>query len=190
MSDAPFTGAGEDTPLVGEIVADAPLPADLPDDPEEAVRHVVGLLHQTREEADSRLADLQRLAAEFENYRKRVARDRDEFIVRATQSLVAELLPVLDSLDGALAAGDDHPLFNGVRSTRQLLGDLLAREGLEVIPAVGLPFDPEVHEAVSGGGSGHLVVTAELRRGYKLGGRVLRPSLVEVTVEDPDGGGR
>lgn len=118
-------------------------------------------------------------------------RERDEIVMRSTQALVRELLPVLDSFDGALAAAaGDERLLAGLRSTHQLLVDVLAREGLEPIAALGTPFDPAVHEAVSGGGTGHLVVTAEMRRGYLLGGRVLRPSLVAVATDNPGSGDR
>ncbi len=132
-----------------------------------------------------------RAVADLENYRKRAQRERDELVARASQTLIRDLLPVLDSFDGALeavaTAGDDR-LITGIRSTHQLLMDILAREGVEAIPAAGLAFDPTLHEAVSGGGSGDLVVTAEMRRGYSLGGRVLRPSLVAVATEDLDSG--
>ncbi len=158
---------------------------DLPDDPDDAIAYLLDALQRSQDEATSHLGDLQRVAAEFENYRKRALRERDEIVTRATQSLVHELLPVLDSFDGALAtvAAADDGLLAGIRSTHQLLMDVLARQGLEAIPAAGLPFDPTLHEAVSGGGSGHLVVIAEMRRGYALHGRVLRPTLVAVAAE-------
>ena len=160
---------------------------ELPSDPEEAIAFLLEALRGAQGEAASYLGDLQRLAADFENYRKRSQRERDELVTRASQSLVHDLLPVLDSFDGALTAAatpGDEAFLAGIRSTHQLLMDVLARQGLEAIPAAGLPFDPSLHEAVSGGGTGHLVVTAEMRRGYALRGRVLRPSLVAVAAED------
>lgn len=189
MTDEVIAGRDE-SPVVGELVED-PRPADLPEDPEEAVAFLLDALRTSQDEAGSYLGDLQRVAADFENFRKRAARERDEIVMRSTQALVRELLPVLDSFDGALeaaAASNDERLAAGIRSTHQLLVDLMAREGLEPIPAAGLPFDPALHEAVAGGGTGHLVVTAEMRRGYALHGRVLRPSLVAVAVDDPGGG--
>jgi molecular chaperone GrpE len=72
----------------------------------------------------------------------------------------------------------------GMRNLHQQLVAVLRTEGLEPIEAAGAAFDPELHEAVSGGGDGHLVVTTEARRGYTLNGRVLRPTLVEVAAED------
>lgn len=174
--------------MIGEIVEEAN-PIDLPQDPDEAIAYLFGELRSARLEADSYLTDLQRVAADFENYRKRALRERDEIVMRSTQTLVRELLPVLDSFDGALtAAADNEHLLAGLRSTHQLLVDVLSREGLEPIEALGMPFDPSVHEAVSGGGTGHLVVIAEMRRGYLLRGRVLRPSLVAVAAEDPGSG--
>ena len=188
MSDAADRGTADPSPVIGEIVEEAN-PIDLPQDPDEAIAYLLGELRSARLEADSYLTDLQRVAADFENYRKRALRERDEIVMRSTQALVRELLPVLDSFDGALAAaaGDQH-LLAGLRSTHQLLVDALSREGLEPIAALGTPFDPSVHEAVSGGGTGHLVVTAEMRRGYLLRGRVLRPSLVAVAADDPRNG--
>ncbi len=172
---------------MGEIVEEG-WPADLPEDPDAAIAYLLDALRLAREEADSYLADLQRVAADFENFRKRTQRERDEIVARSTQGLVGDLLPVLDSFDGALAAAEavgDEKLLAGLQSTHQLLVGVLAREGLEPIPARGLPFDPAMHEAVSGGGTGHLVVTAEMRRGYTLRGKVIRPSLVTVAAAEP-----
>ena len=167
----------------------APPFADLPDDPAEAVPVLEAALAESRLALDSRTEDLQRVAAEFENFRKRAARDREELVDRATQRLVEALLPVLDSLDGALAHEAETPgedaMLNGMQGTRRQLLDVLAKEGLEIVPGVGEPFDPAVHEAVMGGGDGHLVVTEEMRRGYALRGRVIRPAM--VTVGDADG---
>jgi molecular chaperone GrpE len=185
-----MSGHNDESPIVGEVVEDG-LPADLPEDPETAVAFLLDALRATRGKATSYLGDLQRVAADFENYRKRTARERDEIVMRSTQRLVSELLPVLDSFDGALeaaTASGDERLAAGIRSTHQLLVDVLAREGLEPIAAAGMPFDPSLHEAVAGGGTGHLIVTAEMRRGYALHGRVLRPTLVAVAIDDPGGG--
>ena len=161
---------------------------DLPDDPQEAVSVLMGALTTTRADAAGVIDDLQRLAAEFENFRKRSARERDEIVRRSSQRLVEALLPVLDSFDNAFTHEPSTPgeesMLEGIRSTQQQLLDVLAREGLEIVVTVGEPFDPNVHEAVMGGGSGHLVVTAEMRRGYTLGGRVIRPAMVGVSDAD------
>ena len=168
----------------------APVLADLPADPAEALPVLIEALAEARLAVDARTDDLQRIAAEFDNYRKRTARDRDEVVRLSSQRLVEALLPVLDSFDGALGHEASTPaeeaMLDGMQSTYQQLMDALGKEGLEVVPAVGEPFDPMVHEAVMGGGAGHLVVTAEMRRGYTLGGRVIRPAMVGVADADEE----
>ncbi len=163
---------------------------DLPDDREQAVGVLLDALATARVAADSYLEDLQRVAAEFENFRKRAARDREDTMARAAQRVVQALLPVLDSFDQAWAHQAQTPgeeqVLAGVRGTFHQLWDVLAKEGLEIIPAVGEGFDPEVHEAVAGGGDGDLMVSQELRRGYTLKGRVLRPAMV-VVAPRPEG---
>ena len=180
--------AGSAEEPTAEQVAPAPLLADLPEDPAAAMPVLIEALAESRLALDGRTEDLQRVAADFENYRKRAARERDDLVTRATQRLVEALLPVLDSLDNALGheAGTpgEEAMLGGMRGTRQQLLDVLAKEGLEIVPGAGEPFDPAVHEAVMGGGDGDLVVTGEMRRGYLLSGRVIRPAM--VMVGDPD----
>lgn len=163
---------------------------DLPDDPGEAMQALLRELAQARTQAESHLDDLRRVAAEFENFRKRMLREQTQQVERASERVVGGLLPVLDSFDLALSHDPSSPaeqkLLDGVQRTHALLMDVLAREGLEPIPGQGHPFDPEVHEAVSAPGEpgeGELVVTEELRPGYRLAGRVLRPALVAVGTE-------
>ncbi|MEE9184353.1 MAG: nucleotide exchange factor GrpE [Acidimicrobiia bacterium] len=138
-----------------------------------------------REEADEYVDDLKRVAADFENFRKRSERDLLDNAARASQRVVENLLPVLDSFDLAVAQApatdNEATLFKGVLGTRQQLMDTLAKEGLEPIPSVGELFDPEVHEAARVVEDAEpLVVVAEMRRGYRLGGRVIRAALVVV----------
>ena len=158
---------------------------ELPEDPAEAVEILIGRLHAVKESEAARLDDLQRIAAEFENFRKRSERDQEEMTARASQRVVAALLPVLDSFDGAFGHDAQSPgeelLLSGVQGTFHQLMEVLGREGLAVIPTEGEPFDPTIHEAVAGGGGEDLMVAGEMRRGYTLGGRVLRPALVAVT---------
>ncbi len=189
--------SAEETPEVApEATPETPtidphdLGLELPEDPSEAVQVLLAELAEARSEADSYLEDLRRVAADFENYRRRTLRDQAENIERAAERVVSSLLPVLDSLDAALATEPTTPteqkLVDGMRNTRDLLLATLAREGLEVIPTLGVEFDPEVHEAAiapAESGDGPLVVTDELRRGYKLHGRMLRPALVAVGHE-------
>lgn len=166
---------------------------DLPEDPDEARTMLVEQLLATRQEAGEYLETMQRIAAEYDNYRKRAERDESEIVMRASQRVVHALLPSLDSFDGALAYEAQTPteekLLDGMRGTHQLLLETLAREGFEPIPAIGETFDPAVHEAAAGpaGTEGDLVVTQELRRGYTLRGRVVRPTLVIVEPADEHG---
>jgi molecular chaperone GrpE len=135
-------------------------------------------------ERDEYLNDLKRVAAEFDNFRKRVARDQESLVIRATERLVKELLPVLDDLERALQAAEQHEeakLEEGVRLVHRQLAESLRREGLEEIPTDG-KFDPHVHEALlsqpSEDEEGTIVEV--LQKGYRLGDRVLRPARVIV----------
>lgn len=163
----------------------------LPDDPEEATRILLRELSEARQEAGETLANLQRLAAEFDNFRKRTQRDQLENVQRAGQRVIESILPTLDSLSAALAieatSETEEKMLEGMRGTESLLLEALAGEDFAPIGAVGEPFDPAVHEAVSViPGQGDQVVVQELRKGYTMRGRVIRPSLVIVghTSED------
>ncbi|MDX1448298.1 MAG: nucleotide exchange factor GrpE [Acidimicrobiia bacterium] len=158
---------------------------DLPDDPDEAKQVLLRAVHEARTEAGTYLDDLRRVAADFDNFRKRAIRDQQHIVDRASERVLQNMLPVLDSFDAALAiepnTETEENLLRGMRSTRAQLMDVLAKEGLEPIETVGEPFDPEVHEAVmTSGGDGPLIVSQELRRGYTLRGRVLRAALVAL----------
>ena len=158
---------------------------ELPDDPDEAIELLLFELATAREEATSYLDDLKRVAADFDNYRKRTTREGAVMFDRATEKVVRSLMPVLDTFDAALHAAPktetEKQLYSGMLNTREQLLNALKEEGLEVIPTIDEPFDPEVHEpAGAPAGDGDLVVTAELRRGYRLGGKVLRAALVSL----------
>ena len=144
-------------------------------------------------ERDEHLNDLKRVAAEFENYRKRVLRDQESLVARAHERLVKELLPVLDDLERALAAAEEHEeakLEEGVRLVHRELADALAREGLAEIETNGV-FDPHVHEALlsqpSEAAEGSVLEVVQ--KGYRLGDRVLRPARVVVAGPQEDDGG-
>jgi molecular chaperone GrpE len=142
-------------------------------------------LEELEAERDEYLADLQRVAAEFENYRKRVARDQENLATRAHERLVKELLPVLDDLERALEAAEEHEearLEEGVRLVHRELQEALAKEGLVEIETNGR-FDPHVHEALLSQPSDkdEGSVLEVLQRGYRLGDRVLRPARVVVS---------
>jgi molecular chaperone GrpE len=162
---------------------------ELPEEPEAAIQLLLTELADARDEAGSYLADLQRLAADFDNFRKRMLRDQAENIERASQRVVVGLMPTIDTLEAATGTEAETPvekkLLDGVRGTLNLLLDTLAKEGLEAIPTVGSEFDPELHEAVLAPepGEGRLIVTQEMRRGYTLKGRLLRAALVAVDHE-------
>ncbi|WP_036506542.1 MULTISPECIES: nucleotide exchange factor GrpE [Nocardia] len=131
-------------------------------------------------ELSERTADLQRLTAEYANYRRRVDRDRKAAIDSAKAAVVTELLGVLDDLDRARAHGD---LESGpLKSVADKLADALQKQGLEEFGAEGEPFDPTLHEAVQHEGEGHNpVIGVVMRKGYRFGDRVLRHALVGVT---------
>ena len=126
---------------------------------------------------------LQRLQADFENYRKRVVRASDDAAVRSTGGLVATLLPVLDAFDLAQAhfeSGESEEAM-ALTQARALLLDSLAKQGLERIDAVDVGFDPQVHDAVvHEAGEGEQVIVEVLRAGYRWKGAVLRPAMVRV----------
>ncbi|WP_280447188.1 nucleotide exchange factor GrpE [Nocardia cyriacigeorgica] len=131
-------------------------------------------------ELAERTADLQRLTAEYANYRRRVDRDRKAAVDAAKAGVVTELLGVLDDLDRARAHGD---LESGpLKSVADKLSDALRKQGLEEFGSEGEPFDPTLHEAVQHEGSGHdPVIGLVMRKGYRFGDRVLRHALVGVT---------
>ena len=158
-----------------------------------APEHIEEKLAALEAERDEHLNDLKRVAAEFENYRKRVLRDQESLVARAHERLVKELLPVLDDLERALAAAEEHEeakLEEGVRLVHRELDDALAREGLAEIETDG-QFDPHVHEALLSQPSSEEegTVIEVVQKGYKLGDRVLRPARVVVAApQEADGG--
>jgi molecular chaperone GrpE len=134
---------------------------------------------------DVRTGDLQRLTAEYANYRKRVDRDRESVLVSAKASLAGELLSVLDDIERAAAHGD---LTGAFKAVADKLVATLQKAGLAPFGQNGEPFDPSVHEAVQHDTSPDVAgptVTAVFRRGYQLGDRILRAALVAVTDHEP-----
>jgi molecular chaperone GrpE len=136
-------------------------------------------------ERDEYLGLLQRVQADFENYRKRAARDQERLVAYAHERLVRELLPVLDDLERTLEAAERHEeaaLVDGVKLVEQSLRKALEKEGLAEIETDG-PFDPHVHEAMltqSREGAEPGSVVDVLQRGYRLGDKVVRPARVIV----------
>ena len=157
---------------------------------EAAVESDLSQLTQLEGERAELLDTLRRVQADFENYRKRMLREQTALVERATERLVEDLLPVLDSFDGALGslAAPDTPeaekVRDGVVGIRTQLVSVLERAGLEPIDATGAVFDPNEHEAVlQDDGDGEQHVGEVMRTGYRLKGRVLRPAMVRVTRE-------
>jgi molecular chaperone GrpE len=146
-------------------------------------------------ERDQYLDALQRLKAEFDNYRKRTERDRQAVVLGATREVVRDLLPVMDNLERAVAAlgGGGQEIVAGLEMVRGQLAGLLAGHGVEEIEAAGREFDPTVHEAVAQVPSpqhpdGAVVQVVE--KGYRMSEHVLRPSRVVVATTPPSAGSR
>jgi molecular chaperone GrpE len=181
----PRRGPGEppgspETPSTGPLRGQAASP---PVDETEALRA----------ENEELIDSLQRLKAEFDNYRKRAARDQEQLVARAHERLVKELLPVVDDLERVLQAAEQHEeakLEEGVRLVHRALAAALSREGLEEVPVDG-KFDPYVHESLlsqpSEAEEGSVIEV--LQKGYKLGDRVLRPARVVVAGPKEEPGG-
>ncbi len=136
-----------------------------------------------------RTADLQRLTAEYANYRRRVDRDREAVLVNARAQFVGELLTVLDDIERAGAHGDLNGPF---KSVADKLVSVVQKLGLEPFGVEGEPVDPSVHEAVQHEsadvtGPTVTVLANVLRRGYRIGDRVLRPAMVGVVDRADDG---
>ena len=161
----------------------------LPAEPGDELSQLRARLEEAEAKRDEYLGDLQRLAADFDNYRKRAARDPASRVARAHERLVKELLPILDDLERALEAAAKHEeatLEEGVRLVHRSLATALEREGLAEIETNG-HFDPHVHEALltqpSEADEGSVIQV--LQKGYRLGDRVLRPARVVIAAAPP-----
>jgi molecular chaperone GrpE len=172
---------------------------DAAEDVEEAVDEAAEIagdldeLISTAAQRDEYLALAQRTQADFENYRKRVAREAASAQERGACALAKELLPALDNLDRALEdagsgdGGKDDPLLQGVRLVRSELSAALARAGIESFSPVGEPFDPALHEAVAtaeqpADGMKSGTVVEVYQPGYRLGTGIIRPARVVVAA--------
>ena len=151
----------------------------------DALKSEVDALRNERDTLQDRLL---RTAAEFDNYRKRIDRERREQGETAAASLLAEVLPVVDNLERALQAPATPELASyraGVELIHRQMVDLLRKRGVTPIEALGADFDPRIHQAVSQeSSSGHRdgEVMEEMQRGYMLGDRLLRPAMVKVAT--------
>ncbi|GAA4238524.1 nucleotide exchange factor GrpE [Actinomadura meridiana] len=199
MTTSPDEGEGKEGPVIrdkrridpetGKVRERAnkssPAP-EAPDDGGDAVtdEEVTSLRTQLAE----RLADLQRLKAEYDNYRKRVERDRVAVREQALGQVLSELFPVLDDIG---RARDHDELVGGFKSVAESLEAVTGKLGLERYGEKGEPFDPTVHEALMHAYSKDVDETSVmdvLQPGYRIGERILRPARVAVAEPDPDAG--
>jgi molecular chaperone GrpE len=144
-------------------------------------------LSQKEAEAAEYLDKLKRVQAEMENFRKRMLKEQEQIIQHAAQTVIRELLPVIDNLERALdaanAESDAAKLREGIELIYSQIQELLTREYVEVIDPLGRAFDPQKHEAVMQVASDEYeenAVTEVLQKGYELKGRLLRPAMVKV----------
>jgi len=143
-------------------------------------------LAASEQQAQEYYERLLRLTAEFDNYKKRMAREKTDFMRYANENLVKDLLESVDNLERALsheAENGSEGLAEGLRLTLKMLLETLARHGVKPVEAIGQPFDPNFHEAVSQTGVDHVDnnhVIEEYQRGYLLHDRLLRPAMVLV----------
>ncbi len=159
---------------------------DLTEDEKDEVIVLRDALEKEEAQKEEYLRLLQRTMADFENYRRRMERGRRETIKRANEELFLQLLPILDNLELALQTGEGSSadsIVEGVGMIYRQFLDVLAKEGVKPVPALGEVFDPRVHEAVmqvddTGAAAGTIV--EELKKGYLIHDRVLRPSMVKV----------
>ena len=156
-------------------------------DPTEELAKALEDLQAAEQRANTSHQSYLRAVADLDNYRKRMRRERETVASRAMGRTVGSLLPVLDSFDAALgmeaSSEQDQKVLSGMRATYDLMMATLQNHGLEIIPTAGEVFSPEAHEPINAPppGDGELLVADEVRRGYRLQGRLLRASLVMVT---------
>jgi molecular chaperone GrpE len=194
------SGKGPSGPLPAEsdgAAADALLAQDLVTEIEaEATGDALSAeLDAAREEAADCRDKALRAQAEFDNFRKRIAREREEERRRAGERLVGEILPVIDNLERAIdhttAGGDLRDLLTGVEAVHTQLVGVLGKEGVEVIDPFGQPFDPNTQQAVSQMDDPEVAegtVVEVFQKGYSLGGRIIRSAMVVVSTGGPPPG--
>ena len=141
-------------------------------------------LTKTEQELEETVDRLKRVMAEFENYKKRNTKEREQLYNSLLADIIASFLPVLDNLEKAVTAKtEDENMKQGIELVVKQIQDIFAKFGVETIETVGKPFDPEVHEAVSSVQDetlGEKIIKEEFRKGYKIGSKVIRHSMVIV----------
>ena len=181
--DKPTARAEEDAKLPAEETAEREVSAE---GTEITAEQEMVRMQQELEEANDMML---RLAAELDNYKKRVAKERESLIKYAVQGIVQELLPILDNFERAIGSANESKSFDsfleGVRMIFKQMYDTLEGKGVSRIDAVGKAFDPNIHEAVMQVTSEEHpenVVVEEFQKGYMLHDRVIRPSMVAVST--------
>jgi molecular chaperone GrpE len=169
---------------------DTEIPVAVVSDAEEEISPGDAALAALQQERDALQDQLLRARAEFDNYRRRVARENEQLRTTAAQALVRDLLPIVDNMERALSHVEDKTdgLALGVEMVMKQLTGVLSARGLEPIAAKGEPFDPHVHEALTHQPSVEYpadIVMEEFQRGYRLGDLVLRPTQVVVSSGPP-----
>ncbi|MFQ6067834.1 MAG: nucleotide exchange factor GrpE [bacterium] len=150
-------------------------------------------LKSTDKEADEYLDYLKRLKAEFENYKRRSQKEKERIVSWSNEDLIKQFLPVLDDLERAVDSGQQSKnlasLVEGMRMILEKLKGVLQRQGLEEIKAKGEPFNPHFHEALMSVDLAEYpdnLVVEEMRKGYKLNDRILRPAMVKVNKKSDE----
>ena len=165
-----------DEDLDGEETADEQSADEQPQEADEQPQEPAPSVEELLAQRDGYLNDLQRVTAEFANYRRMAAERRQETVAMAAAEIVEKVLPVLDACDAAVAQGAED-----VVPIRDALFGALEKEGLAKLDDPGAPFDPTCHEAVAHEpGEGEAVIAEVLRAGYEWNSRVLRPAMVKV----------
>lgn len=184
------SAAGKNQDPVTQVQAGREYEETLKEAVEEPGEDDLSILQKQLEEQKNRAEDfynrLARLQADYENFRRRTRQEKEDLCKYASEQLVLKLLPVLDNFERALEAEGDSlkDYKSGVEMIYRQFQDVLSLEGVEAIPAVGEPFDPVKHEAVFREESEEYpenTIIEELRRGYVLKDKVIRPSMVKVS---------
>ena len=180
-AEAPETAEASESDAA-EADAAAEAEAETPDEDAAALKAQVESLKAALEEKDNRV---KRLQADFENFRRRTSKEREELANVVTQDLLKSMLPILDNFDRAMAAEqkDNESFQKGVEMIYTQLHETLKNAGLELIDTAGQKFDPNFHQAVMRVENPDLeddTIAQELQKGYIVKGRVIRPSMVQV----------
>jgi len=138
----------------------------------------------TKKELEETVDRLKRVMAEFENYKKRNMKEKDLLYNSILADIISVFLPVVDNLEKAVSAESaDENLKQGIELVVKQINDIFTKFGVEAIEAIGKPFDPEIHEAVSSiqdNTLGEKIIKEEFRKGYKIGSKVIRHAMVVV----------